>query len=81
MERFRFFDRDMILLVIFAVSLFTATGDETSTATLNWIGRLSSGDMISFQQSCTDADIGIIATPAGTPPATPSIIISIARIS
>ena len=56
-------------------------GTETFTASLNWIGRLSSGDVISFQQSCTDADIGIIATPAGTPPATPSVIISIARIS
>ena len=57
------------------------SGSETMTATFNWVGILATNDIISFQQSCTDADIGIIFTAAGTPPATPSIIISIVRIS
>lgn len=51
-------------------------GTETMTGVLNWIGSLQEHDIISFQQSCTDPDIGIIFTASGTPPATPSIIIS-----
>jgi len=59
----------------------TVIGDETSTETLNWVGRLNQNDVIYFQHSSTDSDIGIIFTAAGIPPATPSIIISIVRIS
>lgn len=58
-----------------------ADPEETLTATFNWVGYLGVGETISFQQSCNDPDIGIVATASGTPPATPSIIISIARIN
>lgn len=49
---------------------------ETFTTTLNWVGFLQEHDIISFQQSCTDSDIGIIFTNGSTRPNTPSIIIS-----
>ena len=61
-------------------SIQSGTAD-TMTGTLNWIGYLNTNDIISFQQSCDNANLGIVFTPEGTPPATPSIIISIARIS
>lgn len=61
--------------------LLQISGTETFLETLNWVGILNQNDIISFQQGCTDSDIGIIFTAAGVPPATPSIIISIARIS
>lgn len=54
---------------------------QTMTGTVNWVGYLNVNDIVSFQQSADDSDIGIIFTAAGVPPATPSIIISIARIS
>lgn len=53
---------------------------DTITGTLNWIGTLNQGEIISFQQGCTDSDIGIIASASGVPPATPSVIISIYKI-
>ena len=62
------------------VMLQIATTD-TMTGTFNWAGRLNQNDIISFQQGCTDSDIGIIATPAGTPPLTPSIIVSVFKVS
>lgn len=49
---------------------------ETMTGTLNWVGALQEHDIISFQQGCTDPDIGIIFSNSTTIPATPSIIIS-----
>jgi len=61
--------------------IVTASGDETSTETLNWIGRLNQNDVIYFQQSSTDPDIGTIFTAAAIPPATPSIIVSIFKIN
>lgn len=54
---------------------------DTMTGTLNWVGRLDKNDIISFQQGCTDSDIGMVFTGSGIMPATPSIIISIAKIS
>lgn len=61
--------------------LLQVSGIETFLETANWIGVLNQNDIISFQQGCDDSDIGLIFTAAGIPPATPSIIISIARIS
>ena len=52
----------------------------TFTSTLNWMGYLNENATISFQQLCTSTNIGLLATAEGTPPATPSIIISIMRI-
>ena len=58
------------------------SGSETMVGVLNWVGRLESGDSISFAQSCTDADIGLIFTAStAVEPATPSVIVSIARIN
>ena len=57
-----------------------ATG-QTMTATVNWVGYLKTNDIISFQHSSDDTDIGLIFTSAGTPPTTPSIIISIVKVS
>lgn len=56
-------------------------GDETVMETFNWVGRLYQNDIVYFQQSCTDPDIGIIFTSAAVPPATPSVIISIAKLN
>lgn len=56
-------------------------GDETVMEIFNWTGRLQANDVIYFQQSCTDADIGIIFTAAAVPPATPSVIVSIAKLN
>lgn len=54
---------------------------ESSTATLNWIGHLNANSTVSFQQLCTSANIALLTTAAATPPVTPSIIITIARMS
>lgn len=56
-------------------------GDETVMETFNWVGRLQANDVVYFQQSCTDADIGIIFTDAAVPPNTPSVIVSIAKLN
>lgn len=61
--------------------MLQAAGTETMTATMNWVGSLDAGDIVSFQQGCDDSDIGMIFTPAAISPETPSIIISVARIS
>lgn len=58
------------------------SGSETMVNVLQWVGKLESGDTISFAQSCTDSDIGIIFTPSNSvEPATPSIIVSVARVN
>lgn len=56
-------------------------GDETVMETFNWVGRLYQNDIVYFQQSCTDPDIGIIFTSAAVPPNTPSVIVSIAKLN
>lgn len=63
-----------------SVMLQLATAD-TMTGTINWVGRLNQNDIISFQQGCTDSDIGLIFTAEGVPPATPSIIVSVAKLN
>lgn len=63
-----------------SVMLQLVTAD-TMTATLNWVGRLYENDIVYFQQSCADPDIGLIFSPADVPPNTPSVIISIAKLN
>lgn len=61
-----------------------ATAAQTSVVFLNWIGFLAAGDVISFaqsSQSLTTGVTGLIATAAGTPPVTPSIILTILKLS
>ena len=61
--------------------MLQASGTETMTGTINWVGSLNANDIISFQQGCTDSDIGIIATAAGVAPATPSVIVSVVKMN
>jgi hypothetical protein len=65
--------------IIMTVHL-TASGADTMVNVLNTVGYFEAGDVIYFQQSCTDEDIGIIFTASATPPNTPSIIISVAKL-
>jgi hypothetical protein len=62
-----------------------ATVAHTSVATLNWIGVLAAGDIISFQQqsqSLTTGVTGLIATAIAAPkPLTPSIVLTVLKLS
>lgn len=61
--------------------MLQAGAAETMTGVINWIGFLNKDDIVSFKQSCDDQDIGLIFTPAAIPPNTPSIIITVVKIS
>lgn len=60
--------------------MLQVAGSETMVGVINWVGNLNKNDIIYFQQACSDPNIGIIFTGIGTPPATPSIIVSIAKV-
>lgn len=62
-------------------SLGPLTGiEDTFVNVLNWVGYLNKDSTVSFKQLCSDVNMGIIYT-NNTTPDTPSIIISIVRVS